>query len=86
MMSQPPTGRGRGKKKPPVSKPEPLNQISAEEEQKKEKVEEVQKETNKYAPKEKIGTPTLGRSPNYVETVGLGKLKVITNGTSVRRY
>ena len=35
---------------------------------------------NKYAPKEKIGTPTLGRSPNYVTTVGLGGLKVITNG------
>jgi hypothetical protein len=32
---------------------------------------------NKYAPKEKIGKPTLGRSTNYVETVGLGKLKVI---------
>ena len=35
-------------------------------------------EPNKYAPKTKIGTPTLGRSPNYVETVGLGKLKVET--------
>ena len=35
---------------------------------------------NKYAPKEKIGTPTLGRSPNYVEKVGLGGLKVIHNG------
>ncbi len=35
---------------------------------------------NKYAPKEKIGTPTLGRSPNYVTTVGLGGLKVIHNG------
>ena len=35
-------------------------------------------EPNKYAPKKKIGTPTLGRSPNYVETVGLGKLKVET--------
>jgi len=38
------------------------------------------KEENKYAPKEKIGTPTLGRSPNYVTTVGLGGLKVIHNG------
>ena len=35
-------------------------------------------EPNKYAPKKKAGTPTLGRSPNYVETVGLGKLKVTT--------
>ena len=32
---------------------------------------------NKYAPKPKVNTPKLGRSPNYVETVGLGKLKVI---------
>ena len=31
---------------------------------------------NKYAPKEKVNTPKLGRSPNYVTTVGLGKLKV----------
>ena len=35
---------------------------------------------NKYAPKEKIGKPTLGRSDNYVTTVGLGGLKVIHNG------
>jgi hypothetical protein len=34
-------------------------------------------EPNKYAPKEKIGTPTLGKSPNYVTTVGLGNLQVI---------
>ena len=38
---------------------------------------------NKYAPKAKVGTPTLGRSPNYVQTVGLGKLKVTTaNGNT----
>lgn len=37
-------------------------------------------DTNKYAPKEKIGTPTLGRSPNYVTRVGLGNLKTITYG------
>ena len=35
------------------------------------------KPVNKYATKAKIGKPTLGRSTNYVETVGLGKLKVI---------
>jgi len=40
-------------------------------------------EPNKYAPKPKVGTPTLGRSPNYVESVGLGKLKVLTaNGNT----
>ena len=35
-------------------------------------------EPNKYAPKPKVGTPTLGRSPNYVKSVGLGKLQVET--------
>ena len=35
---------------------------------------------NKYEPKEKIGKPTLGRSDNYVTRVGLGGLKVTTNG------
>ena len=35
-------------------------------------------EPNKYAPKPKVGTPTLGRHPNYVTKVGLGKLKAIT--------
>ena len=40
-------------------------------------------EPNKYAPRAKVGTPKLGRTPNYVETVGLGKLKVITaNGNT----
>lgn len=35
------------------------------------------KTINKYAPKEKIGTPKLGRSPNYVTKPGLGNLTVI---------
>ena len=39
-------------------------------------------EDNKYAPKEKIGKPTLGRSDNYVTRVGLGGLKVTTNGNT----
>jgi len=31
----------------------------------------------------KVGTPTIGRSPNYVKTVGLGNLQVTTvNGNS----
>ena len=42
-----------------------------------------QPEPQKYAKRAKVGTPKLGRSPNYVETVGLGKLKVTTaNGTT----
>ena len=35
-------------------------------------------EPNQYAPKPKAGAPTIGRTPNYVESVGLNKLKVIT--------
>lgn len=34
------------------------------------------KPNGNYAKKPKVGTPTLGRSPNYVTKVGLGKLKV----------
>jgi hypothetical protein len=41
---------------------------------------------NKYAPKEKIGKPTLGRSPAFVEKVGLGGLKVIHNGSDPGSY
>lgn len=33
---------------------------------------------NKYEPKSKIGSPSLGRSPNYVTKVGLGNLEVTT--------
>ena len=39
-------------------------------------------ETNKYAPKEKIGTPTLGREKGYVTRVGLGNLETITYGNT----
>ena len=50
-----------------------------------EAVKELEQE-KKYAPKEKIGTPTLGRSPNYVTKVGLGGLKVIHNGRDPGAY
>lgn len=36
-------------------------------------------ETNKYAPKPKIGKPTVGVPTGKVEQVGLNGLKVITN-------
>ena len=45
-----------------------------------------QEQENKYAPKDKIGKPTLGRSPNYVTKVGLGGLKVIHNGRDPGSY
>ena len=45
----------------------------------------TEEQANKYAKKKKVGTPTLGRSPNYVEKVGLGNLKVITaDGTTYK--
>ena len=40
------------------------------------KVEEPK--PNKYAPKPKVGTPTIGRTPNYVTKVGLGNLTTVT--------
>ena len=33
---------------------------------------------NRYAPKMKVGAPTIGRGPNYVKSVGLGNLDVTT--------
>ena len=38
---------------------------------------EEESPNNKYGRKPKVGAPTLGRSPNYVTTVGLGKLEVM---------
>jgi len=52
----------------------------------KEDTPEIKVETpepNKYGPKKKVGAPIIGRSVNYVESVGLGKLKVTTaNGNT----
>ena len=48
--------------------------------------EDPHKEGNRYAPKMKVGTPTIGRSPNYVKSVGLGNLEVTTvNGNPYLR-
>ena len=41
---------------------------------------------DKYGRRKKIGTPTVGRSVNYVETVGLGKLQVIHAETQKAPY
>ena len=35
-------------------------------------------EPNKYAQKKKVGSPTIGRTPNYVTKVGLGNLTTVT--------
>lgn len=39
---------------------------------------EALEEDNRYFKRTKLGTPTIGRSPDYVKTVGLGNLTVIT--------
>ena len=79
MKTTAPAARGRGKKRTPPKPRVP-----------EEKLPEVTPpeplEENKYKPKEKIGTPTLGRSPNYVTKVGLGGLKVIHNGRDPGAY
>ena len=47
---------------------------------------EEESPNNKYGKKPKVGTPTLGRSPNYVKTVGLGKLEVVHAETNKTPY
>ena len=68
-----PTKVRRKKVQPPLSKED------------KELLEEKEK-PNKYAPKMKVGKPTVSAPGKKVETVGLGNLKVITvNGnTNIR--
>ena len=55
---------------PQVSKPETLEVTKLE--------PALEPPKNMHAKTDKIGKPTIGRGPNYVETVGLGNLKVIT--------
>ena len=64
MQKTSPSRPKRAKKAPlpKVSPPEPL---------------EV-KPKNKYAEAPKVGGPTIGVDTNYVHTVGLGQLKVVT--------
>ena len=73
-----PTPRKRSRRKP--SQPEaPRTSETVEQPPTEKPVLKVETpEPNKYAPQTKVGAPTLGRSPNYVKTVGLGKLQVET--------
>ena len=64
-------------KKPAVSKPEQIK-----EEPKKKAEMPKMNVGNRYAPQPMIGEPTIGKEEGFVETVGLGNLKVITNGRS----
>lgn len=58
-------------------KPQPLDSEQKFEEQ--ELAKPTPFDTNKYAPKDKIGSPTIGRDPKRVERVGLGGLTTITS-------
>ena len=71
------------RKKPTQAEPERTSKEVAHPPTEKPVLTVEEPKPNKYAPKEKIGKPTLGRSVNYVEKVGLGNLTVITaNGNT----
>ena len=58
------------------SKPQPKADLPQEQPQ--VEVEAPKEPENKYAPKEKVGSPKIGRPVDYVTRVGLGKLRSIT--------
>ena len=71
--------------KKPVARKSPQTKSTkvTKPESKEVELEVVEPVPNKYSPKERAGTRKLGRSPNYVTKVGLGKLTVITaNGNN----
>ena len=71
-MTEPKKPRRRSPSKASQAEAKPAEPVEAQ----AEKIEE-QIPINKYAPKDKLGKPLLGRSPNYVTSVGLGKLNVV---------
>ena len=72
------TPKRRSRRKPTQAEPKRTSKEVAHPPTEKPVLKVETPEPNKYAPKEKVGTPKLGRSPNYVKTVGLGKLNVET--------
>jgi len=72
------TPKSRRRRKPTKAEPERTAETVEHPPTEKPVLKVETPEPNKYAPKPKVGTPKMGRSPNYVETVGLGKLKVET--------
>jgi hypothetical protein len=68
--TRPRKARRRKPKLPEVSKPETFEVTEIE--------PNLKKPDNMYAKKDKVGTPKIGRGVQFVETVGLGNLKVIT--------
>ena len=72
------TRKSRSRKKPDTVEPERTVKEVEHPPTEKPVLKVEEPKPNKYAPKEKVGTPTLGRSTNYVSSVGLGKLEVKT--------
>lgn len=75
MMNKAKPSRPTRVRKTPVSKPEVV-----QEEKKQTAPAPKMNVGNRYAPQTAVGEPTLGKEKGFVETVGLGNLKVITNG------
>ena len=79
------TPKKRTRKKPPADPGEAPRTVEEVPHPPTEKpvLKVEQPEPRSYEKRAKVGTPKLGRGANYVETVGLGKLKVITaNGNT----
>ena len=88
-MTTNPPKRTRSRRKPDNTIPKRTTEVAENTLSKmkgEENAPEIKVETpepNKYEPKKRVGAPSIGRGVNYVESVGLGKLKVTTaNGNT----
>lgn len=71
-MTEPKKRQRRSQSKANQAEAKPVEPVETQVEKTEEEIP-----INKYAPKDKLGKPLLGRSPNYVTSVGLGKLNVV---------
>ena len=71
-MTEPKKRQRRSPSKASQAKAKPVEPVETQVEKTEEEIP-----INKYAPKDKLGKPLIGRSPNYVTSVGLGKLNVV---------
>lgn len=71
-MMEPKKRQRRSPSKASQAKAKPVEPVETQVEKTEEEIP-----INKYAPKQRLGKPTIGLSPNYVTSVGLGKLNVV---------
>ena len=71
-MTEPKKRQRRSPSKASQAKAKPVEPVETQVEKTEEEIP-----INKYAPKQRLGKPTIGLSPNYVTSVGLGKLNVV---------